>query len=51
LLIEYLTAVANAAASPRQLVALAIDINIPARDLRWGRNTPDAVRALRLRGC
>jgi hypothetical protein len=49
LLIEYLMPMTDAAASRRQVVAVAIDIDIPARDLRRCRNAPDAVGALRLR--
>src|SRR6202790_5054055 len=48
LLIEALAAMTHAAASGRQVVAVAIDVDIPARDLRWRGRPADAVRALRL---
>ena len=49
LLIEYFAPVTDAAASRRQVVAVAADIDVPARDLRRRRGAPDAIRALRLR--
>jgi hypothetical protein len=51
LLIEYLLPVADAAVSWRKVIAIAIDIDIPACDLRGRGGAPDAVGALRLRAC
>src|SRR5262249_6872823 len=49
LLIKDLVAVTDAAASRRKVIAVTIDVDIPAGDFRRSRHAPDAVRTLRLR--
>src|SRR5439155_21168939 len=49
LLTEYFAPVTDAAASRRQVAAVATDIDVPARDLRSRRDPADPIRALGLR--
>jgi hypothetical protein len=46
LLVEHLAAMGDAAASWRQVRAIAADIDIPAGNFRSRRGSPDAIRTL-----